>query len=113
MLYHKVDELSCLRAHLVIHFRGFPHHKIIIAGRHCIAVRKDPFFIVKGQLLHAETLCLSLVKPFTDRHDHSADLFSERFHLFLSVIGASLLHIAHRNIIFIAQVAPHLISYAE
>ncbi len=113
MPYHEVNKFPCLRAHFMVHFCRLAYHEIIIACRNGIAIRKNTFLVINGKIIHTKTLCLCLIQFLADWHNHCAHLFAERLDFLLAVIRAPLLHVAYRYIIFVPEIASHLVSDAN
>ena len=110
VLNHKINELSSLRADLMVHLPCLFHHKIIISRRNGISIRKYTLLIIKHQCIHTNPLRLRRIELFTQRYEFRTHLLAERCHLFFPIIRASLLHVPHRNKVGIAEVLPHLIA---
>ena len=110
MFDHEVDELPGFGADLMIHLLRRPDHKGIVSGRLGIAVRENHLFVTEADGVKSETLCLRLVELPAQRHQHRAYLLAESGNLFFTVVRASLLQIADRDVILIAEILTNLIA---
>ena len=110
MVDHEVDEFAGFRADLVVHLLGGPDHKGVVARRLGVAVREDHLLVVPHDMVDAETLCLRVIELLAQRHEECAHLLPEGRDFLFAVVRASLLQIAHGNVVFIAQIFAHLVA---
>ena len=113
MTDHKVNKLCCFRAHVVIHLSGLFHHEGVISGGYSIAVGIKTLFIKGIECIDAQALCLCLVEFFAQRNDLFPHLTAEIRHLLHTVVRSALLQVAHRDIVFKAQIYTHLIAQGD
>ena len=97
----------------MVHFLGGFDHEGVVARRLGVAVREDHLLVVPHDMVDAETLCLRVIELLAQRHEERAHLLPEGRDFLFAVVRASLLQIAHGNVVFIAQIFAHLVADAD
>ena len=110
---HEVNEFAGFRADLVIHFLGGFDHEGVVPRRLGIAVREDHLLVVPHDMVDAEALGLGVIELLAQRHEERAHLLPEGRDFLFAVVRASLLQIAHGNVVLVAQVPAHLVADAD
>ncbi len=110
---HEVDEFAGFRADFVIHFLGGSDHEGVVPRRLGVAVGEDHLLVVPHDMVDAEAFCLGVIELPAQGHEERAHLLPEGRDLLFTVVRASLLQIAHGNVVLVAEIFAHLVADAD